>query len=154
MDTLKAVALIGSLLGIAFTMIEIVIPGDKLKKQIRTVMSMVMLIAVMTPFVKEGLVISVFENTDITEINETKELQSRIDEYYIIETQKQLEGSLRAYLREIEIEADNLVIDTEINEYNFLEVKSVSLSVTDNEREAAETLIKSLIGEQAEVIFT
>ena len=87
MKTIKTVALIGCLIGIAFTMLEITIPGEKLKSQIKTVMSMVMLIAIMTPFVKDGLVFAVSADIKANELSETVHLQESIDQMYIEETE-------------------------------------------------------------------
>ncbi|NLZ45924.1 MAG: hypothetical protein GX896_04450 [Clostridiales bacterium] len=153
MDTLKTVALIGCLLGVAFTMLEITIPGDKLKGHVKTVMSKVMLIAILTPFVKEGLVFAVSSDIDASELSQTEDLQKSIDDFYIKETEGKIIESLNAYLLKDGLETDNLCIVTEIDEYNFLEVKKISLKANEKDFEKIEILLKSLVGDKVVIEF-
>lgn len=153
MKTIKTVALIGCLIGIAFTMLEITIPGEKLKSQIKTVMSMVMLIAIMTPFVKDGLVFAVSADIKANELSETEHLQESIDQMYIEETEYKITESLNAYLLKDGLETDNLCIVTQVDEYNFLEVEKISLQAKEKDYEKIEILLKNLTGSNVTVEF-
>lgn len=152
MESIKAAVLSGCLLGIGFSILKNIIPDRKLFSNLKTVMSLILLVSVITPFFKNDFSISVsaFKTESATE---SEVLQQALDNAYINETERVLEKSLTLYLKKSEITADKLVIETYIDEYNFLEVKKVSLFVPSNDRNNAEMIIKEQLGENVIVEF-
>lgn len=153
MDMLKKITLIGCLLGIAFSLVDIAAPGEKMKKQLKVVTSVVMLISIITPFLKEGLVISVSAKPEPDKISETQDMQEQIDSLYIADIERKLENSAASALKEKNILPDNLCIVTKIDEYNFLKVDKVKIKVNENEKTAASEVLNYLFGEDITVEF-
>ena len=82
METLKSAVFIGCILAIAFTMIEIIIPDKNIFKNVKLVMSLILLISIVTPVLKEGVVISVSAYQSEAEAC-GRDLQQKLDEAYI-----------------------------------------------------------------------
>lgn len=153
MEMLKKVTLIGCLLGIAFSMVELAAPSEKMKKQIKIVTSVVLLISVMTPFLKDGLVISVSAPPDFSTDRNAIQMEEQVQQAYSSEINNSLERRAQAALQENGITVDNLCIVTETDEYNFLKVKEITMSVDRNSQAAAKEVLTALFGNDIEVGF-
>lgn len=153
MEMLKKVTLIGCLLGIAFSMVELAAPSEKMKKQIKIVTSVVLLISVMTPFLKDGLVISVSAPPDFSTDRNAIQMEEQVQQAYSSEINNSLERRAQAALQENGITVDNLCIVTETDEYNFLKVKEITMSVDRNSQAAAIEVLTALFGSDIEVGF-
>lgn len=152
MDSVKQAVLIGCILGIAFSMIEMIIPDKALFKNVKLIMSIIMLVSIINPFLKDGAVISVSSYESDAQLS-SAELQESIDKAYIKEIENKVKKSLELYFLKNEIEADKLVIVTEVDEYNYLEVNKISLYVAEKDRDKTLDLIKILLGENVNVEF-
>ncbi len=153
MEMLKKVTLIGCLLGIAFSMVELAAPSEKMKKQIKIVTSVVLLISVMTPFLKDGLVISVSAPPDFSTDRNAIQMEEQVQQAYSSEINNSLERRAQAALQENGITVDNLCIVTETDEYNFLKVKEITMSVDRNSQAAAKEVLMALFGNDIQVGF-
>lgn len=153
MEMLKKVTLIGCLLGIAFSMVELAAPSEKMKKQIKIVTSVVLLISVMTPFLKDGLVISVSAPPDFSTDRNAIQMEEQVQQAYSSEINNSLERRAQAALQENGITVDNLCIVTETDEYNFLKVKEITMSVDRNSQAAAKEVLTALFGNDIQVGF-
>lgn len=152
MSSLKTAVFIGCMLGIAFALIKSLVPEKKIFKNLKMIMSLVLLVSVITTFSNEEFDFSFEAYRADAQVN-SDELQKKLDEAYVMEIENRIEKNVGLYFLKNEIEAKKLVIDTRVDEYNFLEVEKVRVSVADNDAQKALELLRTLLGNDVEVEF-
>lgn len=152
MSSLKTAVFIGCMLGIAFALIKSLVPEKKIFKNLKMIMSLVLLVSVITTFSNEEFDFSFEAYRADAQVN-SDELQKKLDEAYVAEIENIIEKNVGLYFLKNEIEAKKLVIDTRVDEYNFLEVEKVRVSVADNDAQKALELLRTLLGNDVEVEF-
>lgn len=152
MEQIKLAVLSGCLLGLAFSLVKNIIPDKKLLSNIKTVMSLILLSSVILPVFTEDIDFSVEDYKEEAAVS-GEILQSDIDEAYIHEIECNLEKNLTLYLEKNEISPQKLVIETFVDEYNFLEIKKIVVCVDKEQRSVAEEIIKEQLGKNTVVEF-
>lgn len=153
METIKAAAFAGCLAGTAITVFGISAPENSVKKGFNAIMSLILVIVIMTPFVKSGIQTVSTSPVDVNEISQAKEFQQLTDDIYIKEIRSELEKNLGLYFKKQEISFDNISIDTKIDEYNYLEVSSVHIKTEEQYEEEARNIVGEYLGKNVQVIF-
>lgn len=146
MDSIKSAVYIGCILGIAFSVMKNIVPNKKLYKTLKMVMSIVMLVSVINVFSKFNFEFSFGEYTQ--ELTFTSaEISQMIDEEVLSEIKRTAENNLKIYLEQNDIAVKKIVIETFVDEYNYLEIKNINLFIEKSDKIKAEQLVKNLLGE-------
>lgn len=152
MDEIKNAVLCGCLLGIAFGIIKNIIPDKKLYNAMRTVMSLALTVVFIMPFLKGDIEISM---PTIKEVSQTENefLNSQLEKAYIKQIENTLSDKLLIYFEKENIIIKKLVIETYVDEYNFLEVNKVYVSCDNDDKDKVLKVIEDNLGENTAVEF-
>ena len=154
METIKSAAFAGCLVGIAITILGLSAPDNGIKKAFEGIMSIILVLTMITPFVKTGFNTSeVITSANTDDITENSEIMSYADELYINQIKAELENNIGLYLKKENIPFSQISIQTKIDEYNFLEVESVEIKAEEKYRDRISDIIKTLLGEQTQTKF-
>ena len=129
MNTVKAVIFIACIIGVITSMTDIATPEGTLKKQLRSVLAVILLLAVITPVMGHGFKVTL---SDYTELADLPESESRLEEYFLDKLNKN------------GIENVRVDITTDINEYNEIEITAVRVYLT---KTSDRVLVEKLIAE-------
>ena len=115
MNTVKAVIFIACIIGVITSMTDIATPEGTLKKQLRSVLAVILLLAVITPVMGHGFKVTLSDYTELADLDK---------------------------LNKNGIENVRVDITTDINEYNEIEITAVRVYLTKtSDRELVEKLI-------------
>ncbi|WP_443713929.1 hypothetical protein [Ruminococcus sp.] len=153
MDTIKAVIFTVCIVGVITSLTDIAAPEGSLKKQLRSVLAVILVLAVITPIMGQGFKVTLSDYTELSDLPEFDNISTVTELYYLSESESRLEEYFRDKLNKNGIENVRVDITTDINEYNEIEITKVrAYSMQTSDRE----LIKKLISEdlpEAEVII-
>ena len=152
MEDVKSAVLAGCLLGIAFGIIKNMIPDKRIYKTLRMVMSLVLTVTIIMPFVNGEVEITLPVSAEPVQ-KESEYLQSQLDKEYINRIEKEISKNLTLYLKRENVLVKKLVIETYVDEYNFLEVSKVCVYADEAYRERTLEIIRNHLGENAVVEF-
>ena len=126
MNTVKAVIFIACIIGVITSMTDIATPEGTLKKQLRSVLAVIFLLAVITPVMGHGFKVTLSDYTELADLPEFDSVSTATKLYYLSESESRLE----------EYFLDKL------NEYNEIEITAVRVYLTKtSDRELVEKLI-------------
>lgn len=153
MDTIKAVIFTACIVGVITSLTDIAAPDGSLKKQLRSVLAVILVLAVITPIMGQGFKVTLSDYTELSDLPEFDNISTVTELYYLSESESRLEEYFRDKLNKNGIENVRVDITTDINEYNEIEITKVrAYPIQTSDRE----LIKKLISEdlpEAEVII-
>lgn len=153
MNTVKAVIFTACIIGVITSLTDIAAPEGTLKKQLRSVLAVILLLAVITPVMGHGFKVTLSDYTELSDLPEFDGVSTAAELYYLSESESRLEEYFRDKLNKNGIENVRVDITTDINEYNEIEITKVrAYPMQTSDRE----LIKKLISEdlpEAEVII-
>ena len=153
MDTIKAVIFTVCIVGVITSLTDIAAPEGSLKKQLRSVLAVILVLAVITPIMGQGFKVTLSDYTELSDLPEFDNISTVTELYYLSESESRLEEYFRDKLNKNGIENVRVDITTDINEYNEIEITKVrAYPMQTSDRE----LIKKLISEdlpEAEVII-
>ncbi len=150
MEKLRSLTFIACYLGIAISMLDIITPCDKLKKQIRFIFSMVFIIAIATPLLDGGID---FEVPTIEKIENSEEYIAVTNTYNqsLANSFKQnIENNLKEKLKVNRINPKEILLVVNIDEDNCISISEVNLVLLvqdKSNREKAVNIIKNEIGD-------
>lgn len=153
MDTIKAVIFTACIVGVITSLTDIAAPEGSLKKQLRSVLAAILVLAVITPIMGQGFKVTLSDYTELSDLPEFDNISTVTELYYLSESESRLEEYFRDKLNKNGIENVTVDITADINEYNEIEITKVRaypMQTSDKE------LIKKLISEdlpEAEVII-
>lgn len=153
MDTIKAVIFTACIVGVITSLTDIAAPEGSLKKQLRSVLAVILVLAVITPIMGQGFKVTLSDYTELSDLPEFDNISTVTELYYLSESESRLEEYFRDKLNKNGIENVTVDITADINEYNEIEITKVRaypMQTSDKE------LIKKLISEdlpEAEVII-
>lgn len=153
MDTIKAVIFTACIVGVITSLTDIAAPEGSLKKQLRSMLAVILVLAVITPLMGQGFKVTLSDYTELSDLPEFDNISTVTELYYLSESESRLEEYFRDKLNKNGIENVRVDITTDINEYNEIEITKVrAYPMQTSDRE----LIKKLISEdlpEAEVII-
>lgn len=142
MNTVKAVIFIACIMGVITSMTDIATPEGTLKKQLRSVLAVILLLAVITPVMGHGFKVTLSEYTELADLPEFDSVSTATKLYYLSESESRLEEYFLDKLNKNGIENVRVDITTDINEYNEIEITTVRVYLTKtNDRVLVEKLI-------------
>lgn len=142
MNTVKAVIFTACIIGVVTSLTDIVAPEGTLKKQLRSVLAVILLLAVITPVMGHGFKVTLSDYTELSDLPEFDSVSTAAELYYLSESESRLEEYFRDKLNKNGIENVRVDIITNINEYNEIEITSVRVYLTKtSDRELVEKLI-------------
>lgn len=153
MDTIKAVIFTACIVGVITSLTDIAAPEGNLKKQLRSVLAVILVLAVITPIMGQGFKVTLSDYTELSDLPEFDNISTVTELYYLSESESRLEEYFRDKLNKNGIENVTVDITADINEYNEIEITKVrAYPMQTSDRE----LIKKLISEdlpEADVII-
>ena len=142
MNTVKAVIFTACIIGVVTSLTDIAAPEGTLKKQLRSVLAVILLLAVITPVMGHGFKVTLSDYTKLSDLPEFDGVSTAAELYYLSESESRLEEYFRDKLNKNGIENVRVDITTNINEYNEIEITSVRVYLTKtSDRELVEKLI-------------
>lgn len=122
MNTVKAVIFIACIMGVITSMTDIATPEGTLKKQLRSVLAVILLLAVITPVMGHGFKVTLSDYTELADLPEFDSVSTATKLYYLSESESRLEEYFLDKLNKNGIENVRVDITTDINEYNEIEI--------------------------------
>lgn len=144
MNTVKAVIFIACIIGVITSMTDISTPEGTLKKQLRSVLAVILLLAVITPVMGRGFKVTLSDYTELADLPEFDSVSTVTKLYYLSESESRLEEYFLDKLNKNGIENVRVDITTDINEYNEIEITAVRVYLT---KTSDRGLVEKLIAE-------
>ena len=141
MNTVKSVIFIACIIGVITSMTDIATPEGTLKKQLRSVLAVILLLAVITPVMGHGFKVTLSDYTELADLPEFDSVSTVTKLYYLSESESRLE---EYFLDKNGIENVRVDITTDINEYNEIEITAVRVYLT---KTSDRGLVEKLIAE-------
>ncbi len=146
MELLKSAILTASIIGIISLIADFAAPGEALKKQLKTIITMILILGLFTPFLGSGFRINLDGGSALSDNNVFKKMDGDIQDYYISDTQENLERAVKQELERQGIEVEKISIHCSLAEYNSIEITETEITVaagtdTDYAAEAAQSLL-------------
>ena len=91
MNTVKAVIFIACIIGVITSMTDIATPEGTLKKQLRSVLAVILLLAVITPVMGHGFKVTLSDYTELADLPEFDSVSTATKLYYLSESESRLE---------------------------------------------------------------
>ena len=91
MNTVKAVIFIACIIGVITSMTDIATPEGTLKKQLRSVLAVIFLLAVITPVMGHGFKVTLSDYTELADLPEFDSVSTATKLYYLSESESRLE---------------------------------------------------------------
>ena len=145
MNTVKAMIFIACIIGVITSMTDIATPEGTLKKQLRSVLAVILLLAVITPVMGHGFKETALSDyTELADLPEFDSVSTATKLYYLSESESRLEEYFLDKLNKNGIENVRVDITTDINEYNEIEITAVRVYLT---KTSDRGLVEKLIAE-------
>ena len=122
MNTVKSVIFIACIIGVITSMTDIATPEGTLKKQLRSVLAVILLLAVITPVMGHGFKVTLSDYTELADLPEFDNVSTATKLYYLSESESRLEEYFLDKLHKYGIENVRVDITTDINQYNEIEI--------------------------------
>ena len=137
METLRIIAFLACFLSVAISMLDIIRPDGKFKKQVRLIFSLVFLISIITPIMHNDINLDVLESEDI---KQTSEYRAVCDTFYNSLSDNysdNLEKALCAKLQINNVNPKEISVIVNIDENNCINIIEVQivLAVQDKNNE-------------------
>ena len=152
METLKTVIYAACIVGIISTMIDIASPEGSMKKQLDVIVGMILIMAVAAPFMGSNFTIRFSETSLSSDSKVVSELKDYEKKAILQDAENKVSEYFKSKMNNNGIGVDDIVIKTELNEYNQIEIKSVTV-ITSSDGKQIEDIIKSELPE-ARIIIT
>lgn len=156
MNILKTSIFVACIIGIISCLADIAAPKGTMKNQIKIITSLILILAVFTPFMGEEFDIDFKSLEKLTDTEKYQSMTEDFKDMYIGMTAEKMEEEIKRLIKEQNVDIEKVVIDSDYDEYNSLEVRKVTVyaeSLTENEKET----INRVIGEnlpEAEIEFS
>lgn len=105
-------------------------PNSTIEKQVRTAVSLFLLIAFIYPFLSD---IDISDIIDQTEMSYDVEKNSNITEIISSEMENQLKNKIEAVLSSVGIKAKEIKIDVSVNQANEMQVDNVKIIIDSDD---------------------
>lgn len=156
MEVFKAAVIAACFIGIALSLADSVLTGERLRKTMRLIFSMTMLMAVAAPFMRGEITLTLPASADVQELEEYEQAQEDIRQLMVEETNQTVADYLFGRLAQNSLPTQNVRIVSEIDEYNCIAIKQAVLTISgENTAQAGEyrALVQAEIGAEIDVKF-
>ncbi|MGN0624528.1 MAG: hypothetical protein ACI4JA_11365 [Oscillospiraceae bacterium] len=148
MDILKTSVLTAGVIGIVSVLADFAVPGDGIKKQLKTIITLVLIMGLFTPFIGSDFRLSVNNIDELSEDSEFDNISEDFEDYYLEQSSAEIQKQIEKLLNEKNITFDKVRIYCSIDEYNSIEInKAVIYSA-----EASEQEVSDIVNTVAELI--
>jgi hypothetical protein len=153
METISKVIYSACVIGVVSTFIEIASPQGSVKKQLDLIVGIVLVLVVITPFMNKEFKIRLSDYTYVQDSKIYGELNEFSTQTVLNEARSKVSDYFRQKFNEDGIKYDDIIIKLELNEYNQIEIKRVTVKAqSGNEKRIAQIVKKEL--PQTEVTVT
>ena len=149
MSELRTAILTACFMGIVSTVTDIATHDDSMKKQLMSILGMISILAVISPFTPDGFTLSLGD-TDFDEIlsSDTQYIAEDISSIFLDSAKAKYDEYFIDILNKNDIKAAEVSTKLKLNENNELEIVSVDVSVNDlTVSDDIRTLLSQDIGE-------
>lgn len=148
MDPIRKALFIACIMGIIGAVIDMLAPADKTKKQLRALMGMITLLAVITPFGDKGLRLSLNDIDLDTDISVNTDIAEReMTEVFLDKAKQEYDEYFYTLLNNNDIRTAKVSTSLEMNSDNELELAGADIELYDiGQREKAKQLVESEAG--------
>lgn len=158
MDTLKAVTLIACFLGIAISMLDIITPSEKLKKQIRFIFSLVFIIAITSSILNSEIDFEIPSSKDIEQSEQYQAVMKTYTQNLADNFKTNIEKNLEEKLKINNIGAKKVSLNVDIDENECISIKGADVVLTKTDKNVSskvKTVIQNEIGNtQVNITYT
>ncbi len=155
MDKFKSIILIASIIGVTSTFVEFAVTNETMKKQLKMIITMILILGVFLPFIGSDFKISLDSIDSLCEDSKYQDISKGFNEYYLSEASKKVEIELTTKLETQEIYIDKLRIYSRLDEYNSIEITKAEIhtkEIPDDEKDKIRSIISENLPE-AEIVF-
>ena len=144
METIKTVILITCIVGVITAIADISLPEGGLKKQVSTILGLVLILTAVTPFMGRGFTVNLKDYTQFAEFPEYGEIKKSAQQYYLDEAEQRFEEYFKDKLNSNGIDDVYISVIADINLDNEIELEEVKLRLKKaSDKDRAEALIKA-----------
>lgn len=157
MNILRTAILTASIIGIISTLADFAAPGESLKKQLKMIITMVLILGLFTPFIGNDFKLSVSDIDKLSDDNEYADMNRNFNEYYIEQSSSKIEQKIMNELKENNIPFEDVRIYCRLDEYNSIEIikgEIDSKNLSDEKKQNAYEIIQRLIPDAKLKIIT
>ncbi len=158
MDTLKAITFIACFLGIAISMLDIITPSDKLKKQMRFIFSLVFIIAITSSILNSEINFEIPSSKDIEQSEQYQAVMKTYTQNLADNFKTNIEKNLKEKLKINNIEAKNVSLNVDIDENECINIKGADVVLAKTDKNISlkvKTVIQNEIGStQVNITYT
>lgn len=135
MDILKTSVLTAGVIGIVSVLADFAVPGDSIKKQLKTIITLVLIMGLFTPFIGSEFRLSVDGIDTLSQDKEFENITENFDDYYIEQTNERVAKQIENKLNEKNITFDKVRIYSSLGEYNSIKINKAVIysSMASNE---------------------
>ena len=147
MDKIKQALMIACFMGIISTMINIIAPGSSLKKHTISILGIIALLSVLSPFMEDGFKLSL-ENISLdNDISaDTYSAEEEVNDIFFSEAADRYDEYFTDLMNKNDIRTMRTVTSLEFNEEGELSIKSIRVILYDTSQE---DYARKLIGREA-----
>lgn len=146
MNILKTAIFAACIVGVVSCFADICAPGSGVKKQLRIIVTMVMILGIFAPFLGGGFKLDFKNYDDLTQTEEYKNLNEDFNSMYLNMTSDKISEAIEQIIRQQGISIEKAVIESQLDEYNSLETKKVNI-IAHGLSEADKDLIIKTVSE-------
>ncbi len=153
METISKVIYSACVIGVVSTFIEIASPQGSVKKQLDLIVGIVLVLVVITPFMNKEFKIRLSDYTYVQDSKIYGELNEFSTQTVLNEARSKVSDYFRQKFNEDGIKYDDIIIKLELNEYNQIEIKRVTVKAQSGNEKRITQLVKKELP-QTEVTVT
>ena len=154
MDILKAAILIACIMGVISCMVDIATPEGALKKQLKVIVSIILILAVFLPFMGNDFNLD-FDDYGLRDDGTYEQMSEDFFVFFSGLAVEEMEEVIASLIDDSGISIENVIINAEYDEYNSLEATKVIISAVafeDKDKEVIRDIISERLPE-AEIEF-
>lgn len=155
MDILKTSIFTACIIGIVSSFTDIAAPEGALKKQMKVILTMILILGIFTPFLSGGFKLDLNAADKLVDQDEYEDLSENFQEMYLNRSTENIKDVLTNLIEQQGVTVKKTVIDSQLDEYNSLEIKKVTVYL-QNSSQSDRDKITAIISEnlpQTEVEF-
>ena len=146
MDTIKNIILIACIMGVISVIFDFLLPEGSSKKQFRLLLGLVVVLALVSPFMDKGFEISMKKfDVDFSEKAVSNHLTEKETDVILSEAENKTEEYFLDKLNKNGLKADEIRAELEINKDNEIEIPKITVKgnyENDTDKEKITNLIK------------
>ena len=149
METLRNIVIIATFLGIAISMLDIISSGEKLKKQMRFIFSLVFMIAIISSILNSKVEFNIPTVKDIEESEEYLAVSKTYTQFLADSFKTNIEKNIKLKLEVNKINAKQVSLIVDISDEDEISVNGADLILSSSEyskKEQAIAVVQNEIG--------